>query len=178
MNKTDIMGPRISKNQLNNLNYVDLWKYFEGRGSEVKATMFKVVTWILGFAALILGYIIKEYSTINSNNETSAHLWGILFLGAIGIAIAYYAKIVINDFGDHINRNFDRADASREGNLSLDEIWEAGETSHIFRKDLPAICKTLLHVSYGFLLAFVLSIILAILLILKNFLIAQILELR
>ena len=143
----------------------------------MKSTMFKVVTWILGFAALILGYIITEYSTLSSNNVTSAKLWSILFLGAIGIAIAYYSKIVICDFGDHINRNFDRADASRKGNLSLDEILEAGTTSHIFRKNLPEICKTLLNVSYGFLFAFVLSIILAILLILKNFLIAQILEL-
>jgi hypothetical protein len=41
-------------------DYIDLWKYFEDRGYEVKQTMLRVITWIIGFATVALGYIMKE----------------------------------------------------------------------------------------------------------------------
>ena len=38
----------------------DLWKFFETRGAEQKESMFKLVTWIVGFAAVVLGFAVKE----------------------------------------------------------------------------------------------------------------------
>lgn len=38
----------------------DLWKFFETRGAEQKESLFKLVTWIVGFAAVVLGFAVKE----------------------------------------------------------------------------------------------------------------------
>lgn len=39
---------------------IDLWKFFEERGGKLKEAMFRVVTWIVGFAGAILAFAIKE----------------------------------------------------------------------------------------------------------------------
>ena len=37
---------------------IDLWKFFEERGAEQKESLFKLITWIIGFAAVVLGFAI------------------------------------------------------------------------------------------------------------------------
>ena len=152
-------GPRIPKERL---DYVDLWKYFEKRGSEVKAYMFKVVTWILGFAAVLFGFVAKECFNLQGTGTLISHPPSLIFLSAVGIAIAYYADIVICDFGYHINRNFDRAHAAREGDRSIDDIWDAGQARDQKNTDLPKICKTLRNFSRGIFVVFVLLFIIGI----------------
>jgi hypothetical protein len=39
---------------------VDHWKYFEDRATALKEAMFKTVTWIMGFAAVLFGFAVKE----------------------------------------------------------------------------------------------------------------------
>jgi hypothetical protein len=38
---------------------IDLWKFFEERGAEQKESLFKLITWIIGFAAVVLCFAIK-----------------------------------------------------------------------------------------------------------------------
>ena len=42
---------------------IDLWKFFEERGAEQKESLFKLITWIIGFAAVVFGFAIKRAST-------------------------------------------------------------------------------------------------------------------
>jgi hypothetical protein len=50
----------------------------------------------------------------------------LLALAFVGNLIVVYAEIAIRVFGEHINRNFDRADCWRVGDKSLDEILTFG----------------------------------------------------
>lgn len=157
-------GPRIPKD---NLDYVELWKFFEERGSEVKSTMFNVVTWILGFAFVLTGIIIKEFFQFNQNTISISEPLALIIFSIVGLAIVYYSDLVIRDFGGHINRNFDRADAAREGDKSVDEIWAKGVENSTGRNGLPKICKTIRKVSLGFLSVFIIFIIVGLCKIIK-----------
>jgi hypothetical protein len=75
--------------------------------------MFKVVTWVIGFAAIVLGYTVKE-----------AFAKGLLKAGYPGMVISFsiicllllgHAVLVIRDYGEHINRKFNRADEAKKG---------------------------------------------------------------
>jgi hypothetical protein len=38
----------------------DLWKFCEERAAQQKASVYQLVTWITGFAAVVLGFAVKE----------------------------------------------------------------------------------------------------------------------
>ncbi len=154
---TELRGPRIPKE---NLDYVDLWKYFESRGAEVKNTMLSVVTWVIGFAAVILGFIVKELLDFRTDILLIRYPWHVIGLSLVGIGILYYADVLIRDFGKHINRNFDRADRAREGDRTVDEIWGQEPTTKT-KPELPAICKRIRAIVWVFGSALVLVVLLA-----------------
>jgi hypothetical protein len=152
------------------LDYVDLWKYFEDRGYEVKQTMLKVTTWIIGFAAMALCFIMKECLTYPSSGFLIKIPLMLIITSSIGLLITWYADIVIRDFGTHINRHFDRADAARRRNEALCEIWKVGDyegrdqkaPAAKNQKRLPPICRTLRRVVWRFGIIFGAGLILAI----------------
>lgn len=150
-------GPRI---QLAKSDYVELWRYFETRGSELKGTMLQVSTLLIGFSAAILGYAVDK--TLNFDAGPLLKQPGLLLLlSIVGIAVVLYAEVVIREFGEHINRNFDRADFTRIGDRSLDEILAYSERPGRPAATLPGICITVRWITRSFGAALVLGAALA-----------------
>jgi hypothetical protein len=135
---------------------IDLWKFFEERGAKLKESMFKVVTWIIGFAGAILAFAIKEGFEKGMKSVTNPRL--LFGLGLIGFIVLVHAVIVIRDYGRHINRTFARADATRDGESSPKKIWDAGKLGE--GQSLPPICKHFLSVVGIFALGFAILVFL------------------
>jgi hypothetical protein len=135
----------------------DLWKFFEQRGAEQKESLFKLVTWIVGFAAVVLGFAVKE--AFEKGLEKIAHPRMLFILGCVGLAVIIHAFVIVRDHGRHINRTFARADAARDGESAPLKIWQAGKEAE--GESLPPICRQLLYVVGAFGLAFAAFIILA-----------------
>jgi hypothetical protein len=70
---------------------IDLWKFFEQRGAEQKESLFKLVTWIVGFAAVILGFTVKE--GFQSKYETIAHPACSSFLAVSGLQFLFMPSL-------------------------------------------------------------------------------------
>jgi hypothetical protein len=139
-------GPRI---QSNKIDYVALWQYFETRGSELKGTMLQVLTLLIGFTAAILAYAVDKTLDFDASPFVHKPIL-LLVLAVVGIAIVIYAEIVVQEFGEHINRNFDRADYSRIGDRPLDEILSYSETTAKWTQKPPSICITVRRITRAF----------------------------
>jgi hypothetical protein len=129
---------------------IDLWKFFEKRVSELKESMFRFVTWIIGFAAAILGFAIKE--GFKDGYEKVAHPRLLIILSGAGLVILLHAFFIIRDHGRHINRTFGRANAARDGESYPKKIRGAGQIAADM--PLPPICRDLLIVVALFALGF------------------------
>jgi hypothetical protein len=134
-----------------NATSIDLWKFLEKMGDEVKESLFKFVTWIIGFAAAILGFAIKE--GFENGYGKVAHPLLVISVSLAGLLILVHATFIIFDHGRHINRTFGRADAARDGESSPQKIWDAGERE-AQGKPIPSICRNLLIVVSLFALGF------------------------
>jgi hypothetical protein len=152
-NDVSEQGPRI---RLLETDYVELWKYFETRGSELKGTMLQVLTLLIGFAAAILGFAVDKTLSFSQPPFVKDPLL-LMILSLAGIAIAIYGEIVIREFAEHINRNFDRADYTRIGDRPLDEILAHSEAADFSKRKLPNICMTVRRITRSFGAAFVLG---------------------
>jgi hypothetical protein len=137
---------------------IELWKFFEERGGKLKESMFSVVTWIVGFAAVVLGFAVKEGFKKASLTSVEAPAF-VASLGVIGLLLLALAVLVIRDYGRHINRTFARADAARDGESSAKAIWEAGKRGE--EQGLPPVCRHLLAVVSLFSVGFALLVVLA-----------------
>jgi len=160
MSEANNHGADIPKEDI---DHVELWKYFESRGSNVKDTMFKVITWVVGFAAVILGFMLKETITLETDSLGVSKPSTLLVLSCVGFVVILYANILIRDFADHINRNFDRADRARDKTKSLLDILDIDQESQNTSVGLPDICKYVLGVIWVFGVVFLLGVFAAIL---------------
>jgi hypothetical protein len=132
----------------------DLWKFFEEKGAQQKESMFKLVTWIVGFAAVILGFAVKE--GFEKGLGKVAHPFMVLVLGGAGFLVIVSTIFIIYDHGRHINRTFARADAARNGESAPWRIWQAGKK--VEGERLPPVCRQLLWVIALFGVAFAICI--------------------
>jgi hypothetical protein len=118
---------------------VDIWKFFEERGDELKKSMFAVVTWIIGFAAVLLGFVVSEGFEKGLTQITHPPM--VIGLCIAGLCVLYLAYKVILDNAAHLNRTFARANAARDGETSPKKIWDAGK--RVEGDPLPGICGEL-----------------------------------
>jgi hypothetical protein len=114
-----------------------------------------LVTWIVGFAAVILGFTLKE--AFQGKYDTIAHPHLLIILGLAGLVVLVLAFFIVRDHGRHINRTFARADAARNGQSTPQKIWEAGRRAE--GAPLPQICKEMLITVGLFAVAFAVRII-------------------
>src|SRR5262245_31815527 len=144
------MGNAGTQNSGSPSTSIDLWKFFEERGAAQKESMFKLITWIVGFAAVVLGFAVKE--AFEKGLEKIAHPFMLFILGFVGLAVITLAFFLVREHGQHINRTFRRADKAMGGESVPKNIWDAGEKA----KDdsLPQICWQLLSVLGAFALVF------------------------
>jgi hypothetical protein len=139
-------------------DHVELWKYFESRGSQVKETMIQVTTWILGFAGVILGFIVKETVTISGDRIAVTNPTAMMALSLVGLLVMGYAFVILWDFADHINQIFDRADRARATNRSLLQVLTLGVHERPSKSSVPKICRQIAWVLAALALFFVLSV--------------------
>src|SRR5262245_52387079 len=143
---TDVWKFFVEKGAQQKATSADLWKFFEEKGAQQKASLFKLATWLLGFAAVILGFAVKE--GFEKGLEKLAHPFMVFILGLIGLGVIVHTFIIVWDHGRHINRTFARADAARKGESVPQKIWEEGDKAE--SEPLPSICRQLLWVIGSF----------------------------
>ena len=148
-------GPKLSTDQL---DHVDLWKYFESRGQNLKTAMLSLITWLTGFAGAVLAFALKEGMNFKTPGPLHANAPLSGLLGLLGLGIVVYSHVIIYEYADHINRTFDRSDKVRSLDSSLDAILGPWET-HPPR--MPAICRHARNVMRVFGTAFLLLLVTA-----------------
>ena len=90
-------------------DYLDLWKYFEDRADNVKEAMFTSVTWVIGFAAAVFGFIFAALVNFEGGAVTLKSPRGALGASIIGLVLCVYALLLVREAKGHILANWDRA---------------------------------------------------------------------
>lgn len=90
-------------------DYLDLWKYFESRADQLKEDMFKTLTWVIGFAAAVLGFIVNEFVDLDPAKPLINHKGLAAIFCLVGLALCIYAAFLLSEFAEHIKRNWERA---------------------------------------------------------------------
>ncbi len=152
------METEIKISQPDSTASVDLWKFFEERGSKLKESMFQVVTWNLGLASAVLGFAVTKGFAEGLRSIANPLL--LVIMGFIGLALLVHAVIVVRDYGGHINRTFARANAARDGESSPRNIWNAAQGAET--QQLPPVCWHLLIVVGLFAAAFAVIVVVGI----------------
>jgi hypothetical protein len=150
----------------NNIDYLALWQYFERRGSELKGVMLQLLTLVIGLAAAILGYAVDKTVDFNSAPFIRQPLL-LLIITAVGVLIVTFAEIVTQEFGEHINRNFDRADYARRADKPLDDILAFSERGTLSKQKLPGICITVRRLTRAFGVLFAVGFVLGLVQLLR-----------
>jgi hypothetical protein len=102
--------------QVRDNDYLHLLEYFEERADSIKEAMFNSVTWAVGFAAAILGFIFTNLMAFDPQPSFKS------LTGVLGASVVYAAVLVLES-RRHILVNWDRAKLCREQVRGLDRIW-------------------------------------------------------
>jgi hypothetical protein len=103
-------------------DYIALWRFFEERGAKDKDHMMTSVTWLLAFAAVIIGFIVKEHFRYQPSfciKDPGA----IIIFSAVGLFVCILAIYLVLEFARHARRNFIKADYSVARIPGLDLIF-------------------------------------------------------
>ena len=117
----------MEKYKVSDDDYLDLWKYFQGRADSLKESMFESVTWIIGFAAAVLGFVLAEFIDLNDSNMVINHRGLAILFCAVGIVFCIYALFLLGEFAAHIQGNWDRANECEKQVEGLTSIIRASK---------------------------------------------------
>lgn len=116
-------GPEPEKYHLDGHDYIDLWRYYEDRADHLKQNMFATITWMLGFASLLLGFLAERLGRSTSGPRVDGWDSPVLVGVAVsGLILCGYCVILLREHAEHIQRNWDRASAFRRQIGRLEEI--------------------------------------------------------
>src|SRR5262245_45363913 len=93
----------------NDKDYLELWKYFQDRADKIKEAMFQTVTWTIGFAAALLGFLAVKLTDFDESKAAVAVFWLILITAVAGLFICAYSCFAIHEAGRHIEENWQSA---------------------------------------------------------------------
>jgi hypothetical protein len=140
------------------LDTIDLWKYFESRGQELKTAMLSLATWLTGFTAAALAFSLEKAMKFDAGFVRVSNPLLLVLMGLVGLGLVIYALIVVYEYADHITRTFDRSDKVRNLDSSLDPIL--GPRKPRDTPKFPAVCAHVRNVVGAFGLAFVVLLVL------------------
>lgn len=133
----------LPKILLEDKNYLELWEYFEERASSLKDKAWTFAGLILALNAVLVGYIFKDGEAIlfvSGGFHFRAPLAAII-LSTIGLVLCGFGWIVNNNYGDHIQKNWDRSDRLKYKINYLKEIIDPKDNKNEWkpkaRKSLP-----------------------------------------
>lgn len=90
--------------------FFELAKYFEKEGATVKGNMLRVVPWLITFSIGLTGIAVKEGVF---QEPPPPDLWASFVFAVGGLLTALLAIVVTVSFGQHMSRNWNRADAAK-----------------------------------------------------------------
>src|SRR5687767_10045011 len=91
-------------------DYLELWKYFQDRADKVKEAMFKTLTWIVGYAAALLGFIFLALTNYDRAKASVPLAFAITLAAAAGLVVCIYSWLMLSEAAKHIQRNWKRSD--------------------------------------------------------------------
>lgn len=91
-------------------DYLSLWIYFQDRATSVKGAMFNTITWIIGFAAALLGFIFANLTNFDSSKAAISLSMLMRLASGAGLAICLYAFLALTESAKHIKNNWKYAD--------------------------------------------------------------------
>jgi hypothetical protein len=142
------------KHKLEKDDYLDLWKYFDDKATSVKGAMFSTITWIIGFAGALLGFIFVKLADFDLSKASIPLSWLFTSISIAGILICVYAFFALGESAKHIKNNWGYADKICRDNI--EGLREIVLPEKVEKKDkLTAIWYQLGIVVLLFLVAFV-----------------------
>lgn len=112
------LGPTVT-------SYYELWRFFEDRGGLDKERMITMVTWLLAFAAVVLGYIATNPIVFSGPRACAEQPVQLAIFSAIGVAICLFTTKLINEFATHARSNFIKTDYCKARIFNLDETLKS-----------------------------------------------------
>ena len=91
-------------------DYLNLWTYFQDKATSVKGAMFNTITWIVGFAAALLGFIFSNFVDFDKSKATISLSMLMVLLSIAGLVICLYAFFALGESAKHIKNNWKYAD--------------------------------------------------------------------
>lgn len=110
------------KHELRGADYLKLWMYFEDRAELRKEAMFKSLTWTLGFAAALLGFIGAKLTDFDSAKASITLSMLVAICAGAGLVICLYSLVMLSESAKHISNNWRRADRCKDQIDHLSEI--------------------------------------------------------
>ncbi|GJQ57270.1 MAG: hypothetical protein D8M57_19410 [Candidatus Scalindua sp. AMX11] len=108
--------------KLKNEDYLNLWKYFQDKAISVKGAMFNTITWIIGFAAALIGFIFAKISDYDPLKAKISLPLFMIPLSIAGIVICIYAFFAQGESAKNIRKNLDSSDRCMVEIKGLDKI--------------------------------------------------------
>ncbi len=126
---------------------LELWKHHASTGGDDKSKMVTVASWLLGFAAAILAYLVTQ--VVFAENIGTNQWWQAVVIGTVGAAISLAGGYVVVLYGGYANRNWRAADVIAWRHGWLDLLPEESRTSresnrsHRLRSQLATVWRHL-----------------------------------
>jgi hypothetical protein len=113
--------------KLTDKDYVDLWKYFQDKATSIKGAMFNTITWIIGFAAALLGFVFAKLADFDSSKAAIPLPMLMISISIAGMVICLFAFFALNESAKHIQDNWGYADNCKQNIEALRNIVGAKE---------------------------------------------------
>jgi hypothetical protein len=104
----------VDKYELAGADWVELYQFYQSRADDIKAALFASVTWIIGFAAAVLGFVIVTFLDLTKEPLKIKFPWLAMLFCVVGCALCVYALLLLYDGANHIRANWKRADECEE----------------------------------------------------------------
>ena len=145
------------KYQLDEDDYLTLWKYFNDKATNVKGAMFNTLTWIIGFATALLGFVSLNLTNYNSDNAVISLPLLMVVSAIAGLFICVYAWFTLQESAKHIQNNWDYANNCRKEIDGLKKLIKPKKK----KTEMMAIWNRLGLIVVFFAIAFLVILILA-----------------
>lgn len=154
LQKKTVNLPMINAQDFGKDEYMHLWQYFSDRADMLKDRLWTMATWLFGLNSALLGFIfgtpLIAFDSAGSAVRAPAF---VLALALAGCVLCLYAFVLIYDYGEHIRRNWNRADRL-SAELPLVEYALGGKAKVEMKAILPPIAKHLMVFTLIYLAAF------------------------
>ena len=107
-------------------DYLELWMYFQKQADDIKGAMFQTVTWTIGLAAALLGFLIVKLADFDDPKATMTLDWIVRITAGSGLFVCIYSGMAIGEARKHIKRNWARADLCKDLVEHLESIIDGG----------------------------------------------------